>query len=175
MKILSCNVLCCSELFFYYYPTLIIWSLLLLASITDHEIKSAKNAIFSCASNLMDCTSESVFQMRKIVWWTLSVCICFSMFNILILNSRVREETKNSLVLVHQIIIGDGNIEVGNNELRVGVILDCVNNNFWTKNISTLLPTIFSYKTKKIRIILTQDLFEKRKKEVRFNQFMLDV
>ena len=88
------------------------------------------------------------------------------MLNILILNSRVREETKNSLVLVHQIIIGDGNIEVGNNELRVGVILDCVNNNFWTTNISTLLPTIFSYKTKKFRIILTQDLFEKRKKEV---------
>ena len=55
--------------------------------------------------------------MRNSVRWTFAGCICFALVNIFIVNSRLGD-TNNSLVLVHQINIGEEK-EKETDELRV--------------------------------------------------------
>ena len=74
----------------------------------------------SCVIVLMCRAPEHQFQMRKLVFWVFSVCGCCVIFNILILNNRLRDHTQNSLVLVQQIVIGEGDREAGT-QLRVGL------------------------------------------------------
>ena len=75
----------------------------------------------SCVIVLMCRTPEHQFQMRKLVFWVFSVCACCVVFNILILNNRLRDHTQNSLVLVQQIVIGEGDRESSSTQLRVGL------------------------------------------------------
>ena len=65
-------------------------------------------------------TPEPEIQMRKLVFWVFSVSACCVVFNILILNTRLREHNQNSLVLVQQIVIGEEDRDTGSDQLRVG-------------------------------------------------------